>query len=256
MANQTIYPQGTNDITVPAAYSIAISNFGGGIAKIYYLIKAANAPPAFQFQQTLENSSVTLGAFSTETVVRIEAGGSKVIYDVGSSPDTGIGNADTLGGNAPAYYTNASNLSSGTIADARLPDTITSDITGNAATATNASAVGGVAIGKLIRTDSIATIGVTHVLSNTKGFQVKDTGGTNQDAFVLWSDNKFYFGDADIVLILRGSGNTLLFNAATVWTSVQNASVGSGQGITGSFTTADAKTITVTNGIITAITGP
>lgn len=98
MGNVTIYPKGTADITVPAGQSIAISNFGGGIAQIYYLITAANAPPAFQFQQTLENGAVVLGPFTDATVVRIEANNSKVIYDVGASPDTGIGDADTLNG--------------------------------------------------------------------------------------------------------------------------------------------------------------
>jgi hypothetical protein len=145
MSQTIIYPQGVAEITVPAAQSIAISNFGGGIAKIYYLIDKPSFPPAYQFQQTLEDSSVTLGAFSVQTVVKIESGNSKAVYDVGSSPDTGIGDADTLGGQLPAYYTNANNISAGTLADTRLPGTISSDITGNAATATNASAVGGAA---------------------------------------------------------------------------------------------------------------
>lgn len=33
MALATIYPNGVNEITIPATESIAISNFGGGIAK-------------------------------------------------------------------------------------------------------------------------------------------------------------------------------------------------------------------------------
>jgi hypothetical protein len=134
MAQAIIYPQGVAEITVPASQSIAISNFGGGIARIYYLINAVAFPPAFQFQQTLEDSSVTLGAFSSETIVKIEAGNSKVVYDVGSSPDTGIGDADTLNGQAGSYYQNADNMNAGTLSDDRLPDTISSDITGNAAT--------------------------------------------------------------------------------------------------------------------------
>jgi hypothetical protein len=100
MAQKTIFPQGTVEVTVPAAQSIAISNYGGGVAKIYYLIEDANRPDAYQFQQNLNDSSVILGAFSVATVVKIEAGNSKVFYDVAVSPDTGIGDADTLNGKA------------------------------------------------------------------------------------------------------------------------------------------------------------
>jgi len=47
--------------------------------------------------------------------------------------------ADLLDGQHGSYYLNASNINAGTIADAYLPGTISSDITGNAATATSAS---------------------------------------------------------------------------------------------------------------------
>ena len=48
-------------------------------------------------------------------------------------------NAAALNNQAASYYTNASNINAGTIGDAYLPATISSDITGNAATATSAS---------------------------------------------------------------------------------------------------------------------
>ncbi len=58
--------------------------------------------------------------------------------------------ADTLDGQHGSYYRNAGNLNTGTIPDARLPGTISSDITGssasctgNAATATNADQLDG-----------------------------------------------------------------------------------------------------------------
>lgn len=98
MALATIFQNGVNEIDVPPTQSISISNYVGGIAKIYYLITNANRPDAYQLQQTLENSGVTLGAFAAGQRVKIEAGNSKVTYDVGASPDTGIGNADTLNG--------------------------------------------------------------------------------------------------------------------------------------------------------------
>lgn len=48
-------------------------------------------------------------------------------------------NAALLNSQAASYYTNASNINAGTISDLYLPATISSDITGNAATATTAS---------------------------------------------------------------------------------------------------------------------
>ena len=53
----------------------------------------------------------------------------------GSTSISGL-DADTLDGQHGAFYQNASNINAGTLADARLPNSISSDITGNAATAT------------------------------------------------------------------------------------------------------------------------
>jgi len=54
------------------------------------------------------------------------------------SGTTKAGDADKLDGNDSTFYLDASNINAGTIGDAYLPATISSDITGNAATATNA----------------------------------------------------------------------------------------------------------------------
>jgi len=275
MGNVTIYPKGTADITVPAGQSIAISNFGGGIAQIYYLITAANAPPAFQFQQILENSSVTLGAFSAETIVRIEANNSKVIYDVGASPDTGIGDADTLGGQLPAYYQNADNINAGTLADARLPGSISSDITGNAATATNSSAVGGVGITNLAQLDQVNIFTTSQKISRSTNanlsINVTDAAFYSQILFELAdaTQGKISYnhdntdanetleisvgGASNRVMTLKGNGTLYQGSTNTIWHAGNNPSVGAGNGISGSFTTVDGKTVTVTNGIITAI---
>jgi len=48
-------------------------------------------------------------------------------------------NADKLDSQEGSYYRNASNINTGTISDARLPSSISSDITGNAASATNST---------------------------------------------------------------------------------------------------------------------
>ena len=73
--------------------------------------------------------------------------------------------ADTLGSNNAAFYRNANNLNAGTVSDARLPATISSDITGNAATATNSTQLNGQAASHYLdynnftNTPSIPTIG-------------------------------------------------------------------------------------------------
>ena len=58
------------------------------------------------------------------------------------------------GGGASLTSLNASNISSGTISDDRLPATISSDITGNAATASNASQLDGIDSSQFLRSDT------------------------------------------------------------------------------------------------------
>lgn len=97
MTQQTIYIGGSETVTVPATESIAVSNFGGGVAKIFYWVVAANVPDDWQYQQSIENEEVVLGPFSVAQLVRIDAGTSKVLFDIGASPATGTP-ASTLGG--------------------------------------------------------------------------------------------------------------------------------------------------------------
>jgi len=294
MGNVTIYPKGTADITVPAGQSIAISNFGGGIAQIYYLITAANAPPAFQFQQILENSSVTLGAFSAETIVRIEANNSKVIYDVGVSPDTGIGDADTLNGlpsdTADTADTIAARDSSGdiqanafesTVATGTAPLTVASttvvpnlnvsQLEGHGAsyfavaTATaylaatqNFTGINAFTTGSFpvqVTTSADAKI----KLSNSSNPYIQFQEATVNKAAIQWSSAGYLF------LSNQEDGSQIRLkddldfspdagaNRYSIWHQGNNPSVGAGNGISGSFTTTDGKTVTVTNGIITAI---
>lgn len=103
MTQQTIYIGGSETVTVPATESIAVSNFGGGVAKIYYWIVAANVPDDWQYQQSIENEEVVLGPFSVAQLVRIDAGTSKVLFDIGASPATGTP-ASTLGGLTAAQF--------------------------------------------------------------------------------------------------------------------------------------------------------
>lgn len=167
MSNKTIFIQGTAEVIVPATESISISNYGGGIAKIFYLIVTSNFPPAYQFQQAIENEGIILGPFAVATKVKIEALNSTVVYDIGASPSGGIGDAETLGGQPGSYYLDADNINAGTISDARLPGTISSDTTGNAATATDSDTLDGVQGSDYARISQINTFTANNFITKT-----------------------------------------------------------------------------------------
>lgn len=63
----------------------------------------------------------------------------EVIVELNSLTASFDGDADLLEGENGAFYRNANNINAGTLSDDRLPATISSDITGNAATATLAA---------------------------------------------------------------------------------------------------------------------
>jgi hypothetical protein len=277
MAQNTIYPQGTVEVTVPAAQSIAISNFGGGIAKIYYLIEDANRPDAWQFQQSLNDSSVTLGAFSVATTVKIEAGNSKVFYDVAVSPDTGVGDADTLGGNPPSYYatdseavhiagsetisgakTFSSNLTmSGSVANIKLGNNWLSGDGDDEGVFVKSDGYVGIntnnpgarltvqeATGNVIIRLGLNDASDWYINNNSGVFQISRPGSA-----------KMSFLDAGYVGInTETPGVELEVNGDVEATTLTTTStLTAGNGASGTFTTADAKTVTVTDGIITAI---
>ena len=92
--------------------------------------------------------------------------------------------ADLLDGQEGAYYLDASNINAGTIDDDRLPDTITSDITGNAATASKLYNAMNIALtGDVtgdVNFDGSANVSITttvaddshnHIISNVDGLQ-------------------------------------------------------------------------------------
>ena len=92
--------------------------------------------------------------------------------------------ADLLDGQEGAYYLNASNINTGTISDSYLPDTITSDITGNAATTTKLATARTISLtGDVtgnVSFDGSANVSITatvvddshnHIISNVDGLQ-------------------------------------------------------------------------------------
>lgn len=101
--------------------------------------------------------------------------------------------ADLLDGQEGAYYLNASNINTGTINDSYLPDTITSDITGNAATATKLATARTISLtGDVtgdVSFDGSANVSITttvaddshnHVISNVDGLQDSLDSKANQ----------------------------------------------------------------------------
>lgn len=223
MAISTIYPNGVNEVIVPATQSIAISNFGGGIASIYYLIVNANRPASYQLQQTLNNSSVVLGAFADGMTIKIEAGPSVVRYDVGASPDTGIGDADTLNG-----------LASDTAATA---DTIAArdssgDITANAFYADGAEEI------------KIELTGATNPL-------IRFYEGAVAKGYIRWmADGYMRIRNFEDTAELRIKNDIEYSpNGSTIYNIYHEGTSSASD----TFTTADAKTVTVVNGLITSI---
>jgi hypothetical protein len=80
--------------------------------------------------------------------------------------------AATLEGSNKAFYRNAGNLNAGTILDARLPATISSDITGNAATctlATDSNKLDNIAAASWAKLSSPAFIGTPTAPTQTAG---------------------------------------------------------------------------------------
>lgn len=78
---------GKQDILVPSGSKIAIGSYGDGIARIYYKSGPGNGnPDTYYLQQTLQNAEVTLGTFTADRYVLIEAGSDDVFYAVGTAP--------------------------------------------------------------------------------------------------------------------------------------------------------------------------
>lgn len=100
--------------------------------------------------------------------------------------------ADLLDGQHGSYYTNASNINAGTISDDYLPATISSNITGNAATATNVAWTG-VTAGE--RTNYTLGFEPADNTSSYAGFYFSAPGGSENGGYFLirgGADNDVY----------------------------------------------------------------
>ena len=129
---------------------------------------------------------------------------------------------------------NASNISSGTIADARLPGTISSDITGNAATATTATQVGN------SLTPGTYITGTAFNGSAARTFAV-DATSTNTASKVVARDGSGNFSAGTITAALSGNATT----ATTLQTgrTINGVSFNGSANITITANTTNALTI-------------
>lgn len=127
-----------------------------------------------------------------------------------------------LDGQDGLFYQDASNLISGTISDARLPASISSDITGNAATATALQTARSIALGgdvsgsasfngtaNITITATVADDSHNHIIANVDGLQTAlngklDVGATAANSQLLDSINSTSFLRSDTADTMSG----------------------------------------------------
>lgn len=225
MTQQTVYPYGAVEVTVPLTQKIAISTNGGGYVSIFYLIENANRPDAWQLQQTINNEEVELGTFSVVQKVRIETKSSPALYDIGASPVVGVGDASTLNGYSQDSADTADTIvlrdSSGDIAANAFESTVT---TGTApltvastteVTNLNADYVNGEQANDFVHKTGNETVGGNKtisngiILNNNIAVKGKETGGTERIIIQVGSDDHGYLGVGALPNYVQGT--TLLF---------------------------------------------
>lgn len=86
MAQMTIYPNGSAEVSIPVGQKIAIATYGNGAAAVHY--KRARS---YEFIRNVRNAQVVLGPFSDARMVRILAKEDEVYYRVAENPFTSVG---------------------------------------------------------------------------------------------------------------------------------------------------------------------
>ena len=126
---------------------------------------------------------------------------SEILTAIKTVDGSGSGlDSDLLDGQQGSYYRNASNINAGTISDARLPSSISSDITGNSATATklaNARTIAGVSFdgsANISLNNNAITNGAGYITATLTNEQVQDivggmvSGNTESGITVTYQD--------------------------------------------------------------------
>jgi hypothetical protein len=120
----------------------------------------------------------------------------------------------------------------------------------------NVSSLSGLASSQFLRSDANdeATGQIIHsdslILANNIGLLGKQTGGGTNTLLKIDNSNIIHISSSGLQTKLWGSETSLLYNNNMVF-DANNCELSSG--VSGSFTTTDGKTVTVTSGVITAI---
>ena len=139
------------------------------------------------------------------------------------------------GSGASLTSLNAGNISSGTIADARLPGTISSNITGssasctgNAATATNADTVDNLHASSFVRSDADDTLNGQYTISDSDNEKLILSGSTQP--FIRWqesSTNKAYIQwttGGEFIIVNEESGEQIRLGSGANGLKYKNGS--------------------------------
>ena len=141
----TLDSPGTGDAGNEQAAGISLGESGNGSASLHLTYTGdgkghigmgtvTDAIPEFEVMELQYQTNVATFK-ATPTVL-----GNTVWHAGNDGAGSGL-DADLLDGQSSAYYRNANNINAGTISDARLPATISSDITGSAASLTTARTI-------------------------------------------------------------------------------------------------------------------
>lgn len=121
-------------------YKGVIVSQTGGIVFGFYYSSAVSSGSATNIYRSVAGGGITIATNTTDLLytISLSASASNALVSTASTlASTAAQNATNA--LASSAFGNASGLSSGTVSDSLLPATITSDITGNAATATTAT---------------------------------------------------------------------------------------------------------------------
>ena len=177
------------------------------------------------------NNLVALNFAETQYILRglngaqvelYHAGNKKIETTSSGATITGTCTATTFSGSGASLTSlNASNISSGTIAAARIP-TLNQNTTGNAATATNADTVDNLHASSFVRSDADDTLSGTYIFSNSGEYPVVigSESGMNSGRLLLRGATNPYIrfreGNSDKAFIQWNSAGYLqLYNQET-----------------------------------------
>lgn len=86
VAQQIVYPYGTEDVTLTSTQSIAVRASGESAVKVYRQVGYPNYPNSFSLLAELQTNEQVFGPFTGGAVIRIEAGADEVFYNVDVAP--------------------------------------------------------------------------------------------------------------------------------------------------------------------------